>query len=69
MAPTVDRCAERLRRSGWTCGDARLADGCWLVTGRNGENWLRVEGKSQAEAWRRACQFAESMGMLGREIC
>ena len=36
----------------------------WLVTGANGENVLEARGATQAEAWHRACQQAESLGML-----
>jgi hypothetical protein len=31
-----------------------------------GENALRTQGQTQAEAWHRACQQAEALGMLGR---
>lgn len=65
---SIDRSAERLHRSGWSCGDIKFASGRWLVSGRNGENELCVVGDSQADAWFRACQFAESIGMLGREF-
>jgi hypothetical protein len=30
------------------------------------ENLIEARGKTQAEAWHRACQQAEAVGMLGR---
>jgi hypothetical protein len=36
------------------------------VTGTNGENALRAEGGSQAEAWALANEQARALGMLGR---
>jgi hypothetical protein len=30
----------------------------------NGENTIRTSGKSQADAWWRACQEAQALGML-----
>ena len=35
----------------------------WVVTGRNGENLLRTEGATQAEAWHRAVEQARELGM------
>ena len=42
-------------------GGGRLV---WQVDGPNGENLIRADGASQAEAWHRACQQAEAVGML-----
>ncbi len=70
MAPDhVDRLMQRLRlrRAGWNLGEVGTAGGRWLVAGTNGENLLKVEGATPAEAWRRACQAAEGVGMLRRE--
>ena len=36
----------------------------WAVSGRNGENLIRAEGASEAEAWHRAVDQAQSVGML-----
>jgi hypothetical protein len=38
----------------------------WLVTGRNGENFIRAEGASQAAAWREAVGWPMAAGMIGR---
>ena len=42
------------------CGTAAL----WVVSGSNGENAARAEGRAQAEAWWRACGQARAVGML-----
>jgi hypothetical protein len=36
----------------------------WQVDGSNGENRLRVEGSTSAEAWHRAVLAAAACGML-----
>jgi hypothetical protein len=36
----------------------------WLVSGANSENRIHAEGQTQSEAWWRACQQAEAVGML-----
>jgi hypothetical protein len=36
----------------------------WFVSGTNGENFIRANGASQAEAWHRAREQAEAAGML-----
>ncbi len=66
LADEVERLMLRLKRAGWNVGEVGTA-GRWLVTGSNGENRLKVEGDNPAEAWHRACQAAEGMGMLRRE--
>jgi hypothetical protein len=53
---TVDTLATRLHREGWSVGDVavRYPTGCmWVVSGQRDGRWVAVEGKSQAEAWRR----------------
>lgn len=63
--PSVDESFDRLHRAGWSIGesaDARV----WLVIGGNGENQIRAEGRTQVEAWYRAAQQAEAVGMLAR---
>src|SRR5262245_26285435 len=67
--PTVDESAARLKRAGWSMGDCctlSAAGPTWLVAGRNGENLIEARGTTQREAWHRACQQAQSVGMLGR---
>jgi hypothetical protein len=62
--PGVDDSLARLRRSGWSVGDAAFGGGgslVWQVDGQNGENQVRAEGASQVEAWHRACQQAEAV--------
>ena len=64
---TSDESFARLHRAGWSVGDVRVltpAGPAWLVTGANGENVIEARGATQAEAWYRACQQAESLGML-----
>src|SRR4051794_15195647 len=65
--PSPDESFDRLRRAGWSIGD--IASGpehalVWLVTGTNGENRIEAHGRSQSEAWWRACEQARSVGML-----
>jgi hypothetical protein len=65
--PSVDDSFARLRRSGWSVGEAAFAGGgrlVWQVDGQNGENLIRARGDTQAEAWHRACQQAEAVGMV-----
>jgi hypothetical protein len=52
MAP--DEALDRLRRAGWSVGDA-VAGGTWIVTGSHGgENLIHATGATQAETWQRA---------------
>lgn len=64
----LDRIVRRLHLAGWSVGDVavRAADGspAWLATGTNGENLIRAEGVTQAEAWRLAVDQARAVGML-----
>jgi hypothetical protein len=62
--PSSDESFARLQRAGWSVGEVRLADGQWVVTGSNGENRIEAQGAGQAEAWHRACEQAEAVGML-----
>jgi hypothetical protein len=65
--PGVDQSFARLRRSGWSVGEAAFGGGgrlVWQAEGTNGENQIRAEGASQAEAWHNACRQAEALGML-----
>jgi hypothetical protein len=62
----VDAALDRLRRAGWTVGEV-CCGSTWLVCGHNGENLIRAEGDSQAQAWRRACDQTAAAGMLARE--
>src|SRR5262249_3975930 len=66
---TAEKSFARLHAAGWSVGDVRVltpSGALWLVTGYNGENALRAEGLTQAEAWARACEQARALGMLGR---
>ena len=66
-----DESFSRLQRAGWTVGDVAVhgpEDIHWLVTGTNGENRIEARGASQAEAWQRALQQAEAVGMAGRPL-
>jgi hypothetical protein len=62
--PSSDESLARLRQAGWSIGELRGISGLWFVTGTNGENVIRAEGQSQAEAWYRATLQAEAAGML-----
>ncbi len=58
-----------LHRAGWSVGSAAFtgsAGPVWVVSGTNGENMLRAEGATQAEAWGGALSQARAVGMLGR---
>jgi hypothetical protein len=52
--PPVEESLRRLHRSGWSTGEAafRGSSGrtAWRVEGANGENRIRVEGATPAEA-------------------
>jgi hypothetical protein len=58
----------RLDHSGWSCGEAgftgRSGRTVWQVDGSNGDNKLRVEGATPAEAWHPAIETAAACGML-----
>jgi hypothetical protein len=66
-APSVDECCG-LRRAGWSFGWCSVAGPggaeCFLVDGTNGENALRAEAATLAEALRLACGQARAVGML-----
>jgi hypothetical protein len=59
---------DHLKRSGWSVGVAGLAtEGggiVWVVSGHNGENVIRAEGRTEAAAWRAAVDQARAVGML-----
>jgi hypothetical protein len=61
--PGVDASFSRLRRAGWSVGDCCTA-ALWVVSRINGENPVRAEGRTQAEAWWLACEQARAVGML-----
>ncbi len=69
ICPGPDESFAQLHAAGWSMGDVRILTPSgprWLVTGTKGENALRAEGVSQAEALARACEQARALGMLGR---
>lgn len=59
----------RLHRAGWSAGDAAFVGEAgtlvWIVTGHNGENLIRAEGRTREAAWSEACRQAAAVGMLG----
>ena len=55
--------AHPLHRAGWSIGET-VGSAVWIVTGTNGENVIRAEDRSQAEAWHKAMLQAEAVGML-----
>ena len=64
----VYECCDRLRSSGWSFGwcsvEAPGGGERFLVDGTNGENALRAEAPTLAEALRLACTQARAVGML-----
>src|SRR5262245_18229438 len=48
---------------GWSIGET-AAGRSWVVSGSNGENTVNATGRTQAEAWARACDQAAAVGML-----
>ena len=65
--PSVDESRDRLRRAGWSLGEARFG-AFWQVDGTSGENRLLATGATQAEAWWRACLLARELGLLARAL-
>ena len=61
--PGVDESFDRLRRAGWSVGGYGTA-ALQVVSGSNGENVLRTEAATLAEALRLACGQARAVGML-----
>ena len=67
--PSSDESFARLHQAGWSAGEVAVhtpAGIAWLVTGTNGENAIEARGTTQAEAWHKACQQAEAVGMARR---
>src|SRR4051794_16271440 len=60
--PAIEESLDRLRRAGWLVGDHGTRTS-WVVTGSKGENVLYAEGRTQAEAWWRACERAGAAGL------
>jgi hypothetical protein len=52
--PTVDESRQRLHTFGWRVGETG-GPSPWLVTGTNGAHTIHAEGRTQCEAWWRAC--------------
>jgi hypothetical protein len=46
---SIEECRDRLHRAGWSIGEV-AASTVWIITGTNGDNMIKAEGKSQAEA-------------------
>ena len=63
--PSVDESRDRLRRAGWSLGEACFG-AAWQVDGTSGENRLLATGATQAEAWWRARLLARELGLLAR---
>ena len=65
--PSVDESFDRLHRAGWSLGEYALGPPhapAWCVEGHNGENRIEARGRTQAEAWWRACEQARAAGLL-----
>jgi hypothetical protein len=67
--PFVDESRDRLHRAGWSLGEIAFGT-TWQVDGSNGENRILARGRTQREAWWRACLQAREVGMLApaREV-
>jgi hypothetical protein len=61
--PSVDESRERLRRAGWSVGEAAFGP-LWHVNGTNGANLIDASAATQAGAWWAACVQAREVGML-----
>ncbi len=65
--PSSDESFARLQRSRWSVGEVAAFTPrgvVWIVTGQNGENLIEARGATQPEAWHRACEQAQAVGML-----
>jgi hypothetical protein len=53
--PPAEDSLQRLDGSGWSCGEAAFTGASgrtiWQVDGSNGENRIKVQGATPAEAW------------------
>jgi hypothetical protein len=66
MVSASDTYFIRLHHACWSIGSVTTAQGTWIVSGANGENVIHAEGKTETDAWQRAFEQAESLGMMGR---
>jgi hypothetical protein len=68
MLTTNIECLDAFHRAGWTINDTAIHNAVgrlvWIAWGRNGENWVRAEGATSAEAWLAAGEQARLLGML-----
>jgi hypothetical protein len=66
--PPAEELLERVHTTGSSTGEAAFTSSSgrtiWQVGGWTGENRLRVEGATLAEAWSRAVEAAAGVGML-----
>jgi hypothetical protein len=66
--PPAEESLKRLHRSGWSCGEAGFThpDGRYVhqVDALKGDQPIRAEGATPAEAWWRAVEAAAAVGML-----
>jgi hypothetical protein len=70
-ASPSDVAYRRLHRSGWSIGDTAFtgpSGRVWLVSGHNGENLIRAEGRTCNEAWESAIGQALEVGMVGADF-
>ena len=65
--PGADESFARLHQAGWSIGETGSV-GLWMVTGTNGENMIRAQGRTRTEAWYRAALQAEAVGMLAKDM-
>jgi hypothetical protein len=66
--PPAEESLDRLHRSGWSCGETGFTypDGRYVhqVDALKGDQRIRAEGATPAEAWHRAVEAAAELGML-----
>ena len=64
---TIRAAAAGLRQAGWEVDlmtmPAPGGSTVWVITGRNGENLIRVDDPSEEHAWQAAVDQARSAGM------
>ena len=68
LYPRPEEAIDRLLYSGWLLGVRVFTDSkgltVWQIDGSLGENRIRAEGATRAEAWHKAALAAAACGML-----
>ncbi len=61
--PSSDQSHHHLKTAGWSVGFVGYGH-WWQVDGSNGENRIEAYGRTLDEAYWRACQQAQAVGLL-----